>query len=62
MFNTIDLRADGKPQEAILNDEIQMRNITETLQKLQIGSQMQSIRDDLNKEDVVFSKESAKAI
>ena len=39
-----------------------MLGITETLQKLQIGSQMQSIRDDLNKEDMIFSKESSEDI
>ena len=63
IFNKIDLRVDGIPQEAILKEEIQMRNIiTETVQKLQIGSQMQSIRDDLNKEDMIFRKESSEDI
>ena len=41
-------RTEITPQEAILNDEIQMKDIKENLQKLQCGSQMQSIRDDLN--------------
>ena len=50
----MDFRVDGIPQEAIFNDEIQMKDIKETLQKLQIGSQMQSIRDGLNKEDMIF--------
>ena len=54
VFNEIDLHVDGIPQEAILNDEIQMKVIKETLQKLQIGSQMQSMRHDLNKEDMIF--------
>ena len=62
VFNEIDLHVDGIPQEAILNDEIQMKDIKETLQKLQIGSQMQSMRHDLNKEDMIFCKESSKAI
>ena len=50
----IDLRVDGIPQEAILNDEIQMKDIKDTLQKLQISSQVQSIRNDLNKEGKIF--------
>ena len=33
IFGEIDLRVDGIPQEAILKDEIQMENITESLQK-----------------------------
>ena len=60
-FNTIDQRIDGIPPEAILNDEIQMKDIKENLEKLQIGSQMLSIRDDLNKNDI-FSKESSEAM
>ena len=47
--NRVDLRIDGIPQEAILNDEIQMKDSNENFQKLQIGSQMQAICDDLNK-------------
>ena len=49
IFNRVDLRIDGIPQEAILNDEIQMKDSNENFQKLQIGSQMQAICDDLNK-------------
>ena len=49
------------PLEAILNDEIQMKDIKENLHKLQIGSQRHSIRDDLNK-NVIFCKESTEAI
>ena len=39
-----------------------MKDIKETLQKLQIGSQMESIRDGLIKEDTIFGQESSQAI
>ena len=51
-INKIDPRIDGISQEAIFNDEIQMKDIKEDVQKLQIGSKMQAIRDDLNKKDI----------
>ena len=37
-----------------------MKDIKEDLQKLQIGSQMQAIRDDLNKKDIFLAKPQVK--
>ena len=45
----IDLRIDGVPQDAIFEDEMQMKEINEKLEKLNIGSCSKFIGDDLKK-------------
>ena len=58
----IDLRVEGAPQDAILQDEEQMKEINKKLEKLRIGSCTKSIRDDLKKKgDMIFSEESSRA-
>ena len=42
----IDLRVDGVPQDAILQDEEKMKEINEKLEKFKMGSGTKSIRND----------------
>ena len=60
IFNKIDLRIDGIPQEAVLQDKMQMKSISETIRKLE------QIKVDLgenyNQEDYVYTKETAENI
>ena len=52
----------GRSQDAILQDEEQMKEINRKLEKLRIGSCTKSIRDDLKKKgDMIFSEESSRA-
>ena len=45
----IDLRLEGVPQDAILKDEEQLKEINQKLEKLKIGSCTKPIRNDLKK-------------
>ena len=58
----IDLRVEGVSQDAILQNEEEMREINKELQKLKIGSGTKSIRNDLSKGTMIFSEESSRAI
>ena len=59
----IDLRLEGVPQDAILKDEKQMKEINKTSEKLKSGSWTKSIRDDLKRKgDMIFSEESTRVI
>ena len=56
----IDLRTEGVPQDAIFEDEEQMREINDKLEKLNSGSCSKSIRDDLKEDHMIFSEESSR--
>ena len=60
----IDPRVERVPQDAILKDEEQMKEINKQLEKLKIGSCTKSIRNDLKKKksDMIFSEESRRVI
>ena len=45
----MDLRVEGVSQDAILRDEEKMKDINEKLEKFQMGSGTQSIRNDVSK-------------
>ena len=56
----IDLRVEGVPQDAILQDEEQMKEMTKKLVKLKSGSCTKSSRDDLKKKShMIFIEESS---
>ena len=59
----IDLREEGVPQDTIMKDEEQMKEINKKLEKLKIGSCTTSIRNNLKKKgDMIFSEESSRLI
>ena len=43
-------------------DEVHMREMNEKLEKLKNGSSSQSIRDDLKKDDLIFSVASSRVV
>ena len=59
----IDLRVERVPQDAILKEEEQMKEINNKLEKFRIGSCTKFIRIDLKKKgDMIFSEESSRVI
>ena len=57
----VDSPVGGVPQDAILKDEEQMKQINETVETLKDGSK--SVRDDLKKGgDIIFTQESSRVI
>ena len=58
----IDLRVTGGSQDAVLQDEEKMKEITEKLEKFKLGSGTQSIRNDLSKGKKIFREEPSRAI
>ena len=50
------------PQDTIFEDEEQMEEINEKLEKLESGSCSMSIRDDLIEDNMIFSEESSRVI
>ena len=56
------LQIEKVPQNAIFENEMQIKNINEKLQKLKSGSCSKSIRDDLKDDNVIFSEESRREI
>ena len=58
----IDLPVEGVPQDAILKDEEQMKEINEKLEKLKSGSCTKSIRDDLKKSNMIFSEKPSRVM
>ena len=57
----IDLRVERVPQDAVLKDEEQMKEVSKKLEMLRIGSCTNSIPNDLSKGYVIFSEESRRA-
>ena len=57
-----DLRPVGVRQDAIFEDEVQMKEINEKLVKLKSGSCPKSIRDDLKDDNLTFGEESSRVI
>ena len=53
----IDLRVERVSQDAILQDEENMKEINKKLEKLRIGSCTKTIRNDLSKGNMIFSAE-----
>ena len=59
----IDLRAEGVSQDAILQDEEQMKEIYKKLESWELDHAQKSIRNELKKKgDMIFSEESSRAI
>ena len=58
----MDLRIEGVPQDAIFEDEEQLKEINEKLEKLKSGSCSKSIRDDLKDDNVIFREESRRVV
>ena len=59
----IDLRVEGVSQDAILQDEEKMKEISKKLEKLRNGSCTKSIRNDFkDRGNMIFSEESSRAI
>ena len=58
----IDLRTDGRSQEAILNDKEHMQVIHDNVEKLKFGSRTKCIYDDLKKDNMIFSEETSRVI
>ena len=58
----IDLREEWVSHDAILQDEEKMVEINEKLEKLILGSCAESIRNDLSKGSMLFSKKSSRAV
>ena len=58
----IDLRVEGVSQDAILQDEAKMNEISEKLENFKMGSCAKSIRNDLWKGNMIFSEESSRAV
>ena len=58
----IDLRAQGVSQDAILQDEAEMREINHQVNKVKAGSNKISVRNDLAKDGMIFREESSRAI
>ena len=56
----VHLRVEGVPEDVILKDEEQMKQINETVEKLKEGSK--SVLDDLENVDMIFSEESSRVI
>ena len=56
----VHLRVEGVPEDVILKDEEQMKQINETVEKLKDGST--SVLDDLKYVDRIFSEESSRVI
>ena len=57
-----DLREEGVPQDAIFEDEEQIKEINEKLKKFKGGSRSKSIRDDCKNDDLTLSEESTRVI
>ena len=60
IFNKIDLRIDGIPEKAILQDEKQIQDISEVIQKLEENKV--DFGENSNHEDYVYTEEMAKKI
>ena len=60
IFSKIDLRIDGIPQEAVLQDKMQMKSISETKRKLEQSKV--DLGENFNQEDYVYTKETAEKI
>ena len=58
MFNKIDLRIDGIPEKAILQDEKQMKDISEVIQKLEESKV--DLGENSNQEDYIYTEEMPK--
>ena len=56
------LRVQGVAQDAILQDEANMQEINQPVNKVEAGSNKSSIRNDLSKDKMIFSEESSRAI
>ena len=60
----VDLRIPGFPDDAVQQDENYMKEINENLEKLRIGSNVESIKQDLSREDgnLTFSEDPRRII
>ena len=59
-FNKIDLTIDGIPEKAILQDEKQMKDISEVIQKLEESKV--DLGENTIQEDYIYTEEMAKKI
>ena len=60
IFNKIDLRIDGVPEEAISRDEKRMKDIPEVIQKLEESEV--HLGENSNQEDCIYPEEMVKKI